>query len=219
VYDHHGQLWLTAGALRGVDGIGSFTMPDDARRLIEGVFGVDAEIPPGLDANAMAAIGQGFANLGQAQMNSLSLNQGYQRGGIDWWADAQTPSRLGEASSTVTLARWVDGRLRPWVDGAHGWAYSSLRMAERLIAANAPARDAKQQAVLNATLAELPAQGRWTVLLPLSLTAQGWIGEALAAPRKAQAARKLTWCYEPRMGLRLLETAALDSQTKEDPEA
>ena len=58
-----------------------------------------------------------------------------------------------------------------------------------------------------------------TVLLPLSLTAQGWIGEALAAPRKGQAARKLTWCYEPRMGLRLLEAAALDPQTKEDPEA
>ncbi len=219
VYAHHSQLWLTARALRGVDGIGGFTMPDDARRLIEGVFGVDTEIPPGLDANAMAAMGQGFANLGQAQMNSLSLNQGYQRGGIDWWADAQTPSRLGEASSTVTLARWVDGRLRPWVDGTHGWAYSSLRMAERLIAANAPARDAKQQAVLNSTLAELPAQGRWTVLLPLSLTAHGWIGEALAAPRKGQAARKLTWCYEPRMGLRLLEAAALDPQTKEDPEA
>jgi len=219
VYTHHGQNWLTARALRGVDGLGGFTMPDDARRLIEGVFGADAEIPPGLDANAMAAEGQGFADLGQAQMNSLTLSQGYQRGGIDWWADAKTPSRLGEASSTVTLARWVDGQLQPWVIGQHGWAYSSLRLAERLIAATAPAADTQQQAVLDATLATLPAQGRWTVLLPLALTAQGWVGEAMAAPRKGQPARRLRWLYDERTGLRLLEGSAADANTKEDPEA
>ena len=219
VYQHHGQNWLTARALRDDDGRGSFTMPDDARQLIEGVFGAEAEIPPGLDANAMAAEGQGFADLGQAQMNSLTLSQGYQRGGIDWWADAKTPSRLGEASSTVTLARWVDGRLQPWVSGRHGWAYSSLRMAERLIAATAPASDARQQAVLDATLAELPAQGRWAVLLALALTAQGWVGEALAAPRPGQPARRLRWLYDDRTGLRLLEGAATDASTKEDPEA
>ena len=219
VYAHHGQNWLTARALRGDNGHGRFTMPDDARQLIEGVFGSDADIPPGLDANALAAEGKGFADLTQAQMNTLTLNQGYQRKGIDWWADAKTPSRLGEASSTVTLARWVDGRLRPWVSGQHGWAYSSLRVAERLIAATAPPADARQQPALDATLAELPAQGRWTVLLPLTLTPQGWAGEALAAPRKGQAERRLLWCYDPRMGLRLLDDAATDLQTKEDPEA
>ena len=220
VYAHHGQNWLSARALRGTEGHdGGFTMPDDARRLIEGVFGADAEIPPGLDANAMAAEGQGFADLGQAQTNSLRLSQGYQRGGIDWWADAKTPSRLGEASNTVTLARWVDGRLQPWVIGQHGWAYSSLRMAERLIAATAPATDAAQQALLDATLLTLPAQGRWTVLLPLALTAQGWVGEALAAARKGQPARRLRWQYDDRTGLRLLEGAATDAATKEDPEA
>lgn len=79
VYPHHGQNWLTARALRGADGQGSFTMPDDARGLIEGVFGADADIPPGLDANALVAEGQGFADLTQAQMNTLTLSQGYQR--------------------------------------------------------------------------------------------------------------------------------------------
>ena len=214
VYAHHGQNWLTARALR----TGSFTMPDDARHLIEGVFGSEADIPPGLDANAMAAEGKGFADLTQAQMNSLRLSQGYQRGGIDWWTEAKTPSRLGEASSTVTLARWVDGRLEPWVKGAHGWAYSSLRMAERLIAATAPAADVRQQAVLDATLAELPAQGRWAVLLPLALTPDGWVGEALAAPRKGQAPRRLAWRYDTQTGLALFDAAAADPTLNEDPE-
>ena len=167
----------------------------------------------------MAAEGQGFAALTQAQMNTLKLTKGYERGGIDWWSEAKTPSRLGEASSTVTLARWDGGRLRPWVHGKHGWAYSSLRVAERLIAATAPAADAQQQAALDATLAELPAQGRWTVLLPLSHTAQGWVGEALAAPRSGQPSRRLSWHYDGQMGLRLLEATAAPEDIKEDPEA
>jgi len=222
VYDHHGQNWLSARALRGAGeaneaneaneaGQGSFTMPDDARRLIEGVFGTDADIPPGLDANAMTVLGQGFADQAQAQMNTLKLVLGYQRGGIDWWAEAKTPSRLGEASSMVSLARWQDGALRPWVGGEHGWAYSSLRLAERLIAATAPAADARQQVALDAVLATLPAQGRWTVLLPLALTPEGWVGEALAAPRRGQPARRLQWIYDTRTGLRLLESAQADN--------
>ena len=214
VYPHHGQIWRSALALRS----GAFTMPDDARQLIEGVFGSDAHIPPGLDVNALAAEGKGFADLTQAQMNTLKLDLGYQRGGIDWWADAKTPSRLGEASNTVALARWVDGALQPWEAGKHGWAYSSLRMAERLIAATAPAADARQQAALDTTLATLPAQGRWMVLLPMVLTPQGWVGEALAAARQGQAPRRLRWCYDSKTGLRLQDSPADAAQTTEDPE-
>ena len=216
VYSHHGQLWLTARALQS----GCFTMPDDARRLIEGVFGSDADIdiPPGLQANALAAEGLGYAAQTQAQMNTLKLAGGYTRGGIDWWSEAKTPSRLGEATSTVALARWVDGRLLPWVQRAHGWAYSSLRMAERLIDDTAPDPDVRRQAVIEATCAELPAQGRWTVLLPMTETAQGWVGDALAAPRKGQAPRRLTWHYDPQRGLRLFEPAAPDPTLTEDPD-
>ncbi|MDP1902140.1 MAG: CRISPR-associated helicase Cas3' [Rubrivivax sp.] len=214
VYPNHGQLWLTERALRE----GAFTMPDDARRLIEGVFGADADIPPGLETNVLAAEGQGYAAQTQAQMNTLTLSQGYQRGGIDWWTEAKTPSRLGDASSSVALARWVDGRLQPWVSRPHGWAYSSLRVAERLIAATAPEADARRQAALDATLAELPAQGRWTVLLPLTETAQGWVGQALAAARKGQAPRRLTWCYDEQRGLRLIDPAGTEPALKEDPE-
>lgn len=201
VYSHHGQLWLTALALRR----GAFTMPDDARRLIEDVFGADVDIPPGLEANALAAEGQGFAAQAQAQMNTLTLSTGYVRGGIDWWAEAKTPSRLGDASSTVALARWVDGRLEPWVNRDHGWAYSSLRVAERLIAANAPESDRLRQSALDAVLMQLPAQGRWTVVLPLTETPDGWVGEAMAVQREGQPPRRLAWCYDSQRGLRMAQ--------------
>lgn len=214
VYVNHAQLWLTARALRQ----GCFTMPADARRLIEGVFGADARSPPGLEASALAADGQGFAAQAQAQMNALKLATGYQRGGIDWWSEAKTPSRLGDASSAVTLARWVNGRLQPWVDRPHGWAYSSLRVAERLIAATAPESDPGRQAVLDALLMELPAQGRWTVVLPLTETPAGWVGEALAAPRQGQAPRRLRWRYDTRRGLQPIDVARAEPAMKEDPE-
>lgn len=214
VYAHHGQLWLTARSLLP----GAFKMPDDARALIESVFGAEADIPPGLDANALAAEGQGFAAQTQGQMNSLSLSQGYRRQGFDWWSEAQTPSRLGDASSTVTLARWDDGRLQPWVDRPHGWAYSSLRVAERLAAATAEPDDPALRAAVQATLVQLPAGGRWTVLLPLTSTPQGWVGQTLAAARKGQAPHRLTWIYDSEQGLRLLDTTA-PSDTQEDPEA
>ena len=210
VYPHHGQLWLTARALRE----GGFTMPDDARRLIETVFSNDDEdLPPGLQANAMAAVGLGYAALTQAQMNTLKLGSGYERGGIDWWSEAKTPSRLGDASSTVALARWEGGRLRPWVDRAHGWAYSSLRVAERLIADTAPATDPALQAAVEAARAEMPAKGSWAVLLPLVQGADGWVGAALAAARKGQAPRRLVWRYDAQRGLQMLKPSDTDIST------
>jgi CRISPR-associated endonuclease/helicase Cas3 len=109
VYPHHGQLWLTAKALRG----GRIAMPDDARQLIESVFGEDAAIPEGLQSNANAAEGRGYADASVAQQNTVKLATGYVRGGIDWWSEAKTPSRLGEASMNVLLARWEGDHLRP----------------------------------------------------------------------------------------------------------
>lgn len=213
VYPHHGQLWLTARSLRG----GSFTMPDDARSLIEGVFSANAELPAGLDANASAAEGAGFAAASQAQMNTVKLAHGYQRGGIDWWSEAKTPSRLGEESTTVVLARWDGNALHPWVDGLHGWDYSSLRVAERLIAeVDAPADPARRRAI-DATRADMPGQGRWSILLPLESTAQGWVGYALSAPQRKQPPRRLAWIYDKLTGLRQLDNDA--PANREDPEA
>ncbi len=214
VYANHAHLWLTAQALR----VGGFTMPDDARALIEGVFGSLAEVPPGLDANAMAAEGLGYAAQTQAQMNSLTLELGYRRPpGVDWWSEAQTPSRLGDASSTVTLARWADGKLRPWVDINHGWAYSSLRVAERLAAATAESPDPALRAAMQTTLAQMPTGGRWTVLLALTATPQGWVGETLAAARNGQPPRRLAWLYDSAHGLRLQGTTTT-KEINEDPE-
>lgn len=196
VYANHAQLWLTAQALRP----GQFSMPADARRLIEAVFG-ESDIPEGLRANANAADGQGYADASQARANTIRPALGYERGGIDWWGDAKTPTRLGEASTTVLLARWDGERLRPWAEGQHAWAYSSLRVAERLIAEAAPPADARLAAAIESLTPELPAQGRWSVLLVLTPQAGGWAGAALSQADKPGQRRQRRWLYDHQRGL------------------
>ena len=198
VYPHHGQLWLTAKALQG----GHITMPGDARQLIESVFGDATVIPEGLQTNANTAEGRGYADASVAQQNTVKLATGYVRGGIDWWSEAKTPSRLGEASMNVLLARWEGDCLRPWADGPHGWAYSSVRVAERLIAAAVEPASPARKAALEQLLPTLPNKGQWSVLLALDDTARGWVGQALSKPPRDKPAQKLTWAYDRLMGLR-----------------
>jgi CRISPR-associated endonuclease/helicase Cas3 len=197
VYPHHGQLWLTAKLLRN----GSIEMPRDARDLIEGVFGEDVEIPSGLLENANKFQGNVYANMSVAQQNTVKLADGYVRGGMDWWSEAKTPSRLGEATMTVILARWVGDCLYPWVDCEHGWAYSSLRVAERLIARRTEGETDVHEAVIRAVEELLPGKGKWSVLLPLKQSEHGWIGAAWTCKDERRGERKLEWRYDSRMGL------------------
>jgi len=205
VYPHHGQLWLTARALQS----GRFAMPDDARQLIEGVFGDEIEIPEGLQVNANQVEGNGYADASEAQQNTVKLATGYERAGIDWWSEAKTPSRLGEASTNVLLARWDGDQLRPWVKGKHGWAYSSLRVAERLIARTAEPDDPTRKAVFTALLETLPNKGQWSVLLALEETSEGWIGEAWSGETERKSATLKRWRYSEDFGLREIEASSV----------
>ncbi|MGB0955905.1 MAG: CRISPR-associated helicase Cas3' [Panacagrimonas sp.] len=200
VYPHHAQLWRTMKVLRK----GRLAMPDDARPFIEEVYANDEEMPEGLKKVTQDVEADGYANISIAQQNSLRLDAGYERGGIDWWSEAQTPSRLGEPSSSVILARWDKGKLKPWAQGdyslRHAWAYSCLRVAERLIAETAQDADVEKDKAILAALETMPNKGRWSVLLPLKETAEGFVGKAFNKPSCGEP--KLTrWRYDPKLGL------------------
>jgi len=122
IYPHHGQIWLTAKFLRE----GGFSMPEDARCLIEGVFGEQVEHPPGLHRSAERVEGENWARANFAAAEALSLNTGYNRSGMNWHADDETPTvgaldewqtpastRAGEVTTTVRLAIWEAGRIVP----------------------------------------------------------------------------------------------------------
>ena len=83
-------------------------MPEDARMLIEGVYGEDTEcMPPALEDMHYQVLGEYAANRRQARLNSLKLDTGYEANDLTWWDDTMTPTRLGEPSTTVCLARWT----------------------------------------------------------------------------------------------------------------
>jgi CRISPR-associated endonuclease/helicase Cas3 len=201
VYPDHGQLWLTAQALRRC----SIAMPQDARTLIEGVFGEAAEIPEGLQHSADRAQAKGYADASQAQANTLTFEAGYSADGTDWWSETKTPSRLGEPTVSVVLARWEGDSLQPWAshdDPRQAWAYSTVRVAERLIARAVEPESPARKAAIEAAREALPGQGRWSVLLPLDETPNGCVAQAWAAPRAGHEEQLVLWCYDRLTGLR-----------------
>jgi CRISPR-associated endonuclease/helicase Cas3 len=206
VYPDHAQLWRSAKLI----GAGQFTMPDDARRLIETVFAEDAEAPPGLQASANAAEGRGYGDSSLAQQHTLKLLEGYVRGAIDWWSEAKTTTRLGEDSTAVLLARWEGNRLRPWIhrdDPRHAWAYSTVRVATRLIARPVEPASLARQVELQRVMDSLPDKGKWSVLLPLEQIDGAFIGAAWAGPQGREPERQQAWAYDDRTGLRVRPAA------------
>ena len=208
VYGHHGQLWLTAKVLQK----GSFTMPADARYLIESVFSETETLPESLSKNAMKAEGQDMSEASLAQLNTLKIDGGYKRGEIlDWWGESKTPSRLGEETMEVMLAKWVDGNLQRWADGV--WTYSMVKVAARLLAkADAPT-DVTQKEAYAQLQQSLPSQGKWCILLPLTKRADNvWESQAWTAGNEKSGKKPelQTWLYDTNFGLRAakLQTGA-----------
>lgn len=200
VYDHHGQLWLTAKLLEKQ---GKFNMPDDARILIEGVYGmeVQSDIPDALLHRSSEAEGSDRADASLARLNALTLEVGYDDSVTNrWWDEAKTPTRLGEPTVQVYLAKWQDGKLKPWYfDKEHAWALSSVSMRAFWISGEAGQADIPNEE-LERCKASLPAQGKWGVLLPLRpISATEWEGQAI---RKVKEKEELvTMSYDATLGL------------------
>ena len=203
VYGHHGQLWLTAKVLQK----GSFTMPSDARSLIETVFSETETLPESFSKNALKTEGQEMSEASLAQLNTLKIDGGYKRGEIgDWWGESKTPSRLGEETMEVMLAKWLDGNLQRWAEGV--WTYSMVKVAARLLARVDAPLDAMQKTAYLHLQQTLPSQGKWCVLLPLTQRTDGvWEGQAWTAgnEKSGKEPELLTWLYDADFGLRMAE--------------
>jgi CRISPR-associated endonuclease/helicase Cas3 len=210
VYPHAGQLWLTA---RELVTRGAYAMPDDARDLIEGVFGGDAEYPAALQRRSSEAEGRDWAAVNVAFASRLKIGTGYERGfGGEWLADDAAPAlggedgwelvvatRLGEATVTLRIARWVEGQIDPWypdVEADVAWEMSSVRAIARHF--KAPVIERSVAATFEATTQSLPDQGRWSILLPFARNDKG-VWKTLATDLRG---RERCWVYSETAGLR-----------------
>lgn len=197
VYPNHGQLWRTMQLLRDA---GGFSMPDDARALVEGVYDDQVETPEGLIAATLDAEGDNRARASQAFANALDLDAGYDAAEANvshWASETKTPTRLGEETSTLWLARWDGRHLDPWRDaGSNPWHTSSLTVRSHLVASVITHGDIPAAEIARC-VASLPGQGRWGVLVPLiSEDNQQWHASAMDAQQKSR-----TLEYSPVTGL------------------
>ncbi|RJQ70258.1 MAG: CRISPR-associated helicase Cas3' [Desulfobacteraceae bacterium] len=134
IYPHVGQLWMTVRLLL-CDGKGKFTMPEDARSLIEGVYSPESEcaIPESLLETSMDAVGEKMMQQSMASLNALKLDKGYTRSSGDWDEETRIPTRLTEEETvSVALANFNNGKLQPYAKGNHHeWALSAVKIPER----------------------------------------------------------------------------------------
>lgn len=132
VYRHVGQLWLTQRLLAQA---GKLSMPGDARRLIEGVYGIEAqfEIPDTLEKLSLMAEGDASGKKGMANLNNLNLSKGYTWASAEdsggWEEEAKIPTRLGDDTVRVALVRADGDGWRPYAEEADfAWDLSTVQV-------------------------------------------------------------------------------------------
>ncbi|AFM27181.1 CRISPR-associated helicase/endonuclease Cas3 [Desulfomonile tiedjei] len=173
VYEAHGHLWRTARLLQSK---GGWTMPDDARDLIEGVYGEEGEeIPGGLMKKQNDAEGRRRAEGAQGRFNALQVTAGYERQFGSLFADAAAPTRLGEPSVTLRLAIRSGERILPLYEHhLHAWMLSEVQVRESLVAKSRATEKEKQQAA-----ATMRDRGKWSELIILEQARDClWTGKA-----------------------------------------
>ncbi len=198
VYTSHGRLWLTATLL---DKNGGWTMPDDARELIESVFSYEheTEIPETLQEPDMESDTQNMVSRSLARINVLKLEDGYSVTPNQWLDDTQAMTRLGETTTTVRLARWDGKVLRPWHDrGDFPWNMSQVNINTKRVYSEMEGKNTELADAVQSLKSTLADRGKWTVLVPLIEGKNGcWQGYA-----KNMQDERVTLLYSPDTGLR-----------------
>ncbi|MBI4002403.1 MAG: CRISPR-associated helicase Cas3' [Nitrospira defluvii] len=193
VYPDHGKLWLTA---RWLSKNGGFDLPRQARDMIEAVYDDAAfdSLPEGLKEIALKAEGACRADQGVARGNLLAFDEGYSPTSLQWQDEGEAPTRLGEKTVRLRLARLVDGVLQPWAQTMTGmeWALSELTVPSRLIA-----KESERMAAALATARfTMPDEGRYVVIVALEEDGETWRGYA-----KSMRDEEVCVAYSSVMGL------------------
>lgn len=184
VYDDPGVLWRT---LRELERRRRLVLPDDARALVEAVYGA-REVPSSLEKRAMQSEGKELSHASVAQQAALKPGMGYLREGIDWSSECRTTTRLGEPTVTLRLARvGPDGAVTPWSTALARhlhWPLSQVSVARRLICSGAP----EDEALRKSAESTQPFLGDDIVTLPLRETADGhWECRGIAEQRQGNS--------------------------------
>ncbi len=176
VYEHHGQLWLTADWFKRKM---KFLMPDDAREMIEFVYGEDSinKFPEVLTRREDQAGGGDRAMAGLAQYNSLQLQAGYLPDGMRWMEDEKIPTRIGDIRNTVRLGKVENGQIEPYYfTGQQGdWVLSDVSISRNWVAKESEADFEMIKKVKDT----MPDKGKYCIVVLLEQHDNDYIGHVL----------------------------------------
>lgn len=181
VYENTGTLWRTMDVLLGSGSIVSPGTPDDAsgvRRLVEAVYGEARPLPLGLQAAAGKVGGKTLAQQSQANYNTLNLAKGYCEEAGTWEHTGSTPTRLGDDSETIYLAREGGDGLEPFLpEGRYPWEMSAVRIRGQELKLTESWR-LRFDPALKALRRKVPLLADEHVfVLPLAPDGEAWIAE------------------------------------------
>jgi CRISPR-associated endonuclease/helicase Cas3 len=202
VYPDHGRLWLTQWTLDRFCGLPLRSR--SPRELIEAVYGDAAadRIPSGLQRRADKAVGERISHRSIASLNALEFGKGLTSAAGAWDSDTRTPTRLGEETRTIRLARWDGATLEPWAESSdrrRAWRMSEISVLAHRVAFVVP-QDASCAAAMEKETSSW-AERRFDppIILPLVRTCSGhWTCDVLDS-----AGCQIRAKYDPEVGLRL----------------
>lgn len=167
-YPNHALLWRTAHKLFGQ---GQVNIPEDLRNLLEYVYSdpPSTDTPSCLEEYDAEAEGNEWGDSSMAKINILKLEKGYTLQG-KWQDDEPTPTRLGEPTQTVRLAKInTQNQLEPYFQSKqsphHSWALSEVSIRSSKLHGLQPC--ATWQAAIDATLKTWPKSQRFHLLVPV----------------------------------------------------
>lgn len=202
VYPDIGQLWLTQRVLLAAGCILSPGLPGETgsvRSLVEAVYGEAVDpVPEALQKATRDELGKQLAESSQAYFNALKLHKGYcQDSSQRWYEDTRVPTRLGDESLTLYLAKETEAGLQPLIDAEQfAWEQSAVRIDARVLNALAPEWQTRFGSAIDVLrqryrLLEDPA-----FVLPLVPDGDAWV--ALGCDKKGRIVRMR---YDDRAGL------------------
>lgn len=198
VYEDHGRLWLTANFLSSRKFI---RIPEDMRLAIEEIYGDKSEekIPEDLLQRSLNANTDDLVQKSQARMNSIDFESGYMMPDHEWWDETVTPTRLGEPTVTLRLAKWENGELRPWVNAMkNSWSLSEVSVRQKKVKFEAKPNNPQLAEAIEKVKQKWPGYKKvFCILVPMVRTKEGhWIGEGLDGEKEPIELR-----YSARFGL------------------
>jgi len=203
VYPNHAALWLTARELTRRQVL---RFPEDARAMIEAVYGngVEIEAPSALFDTWLKTEGKDHSAVAIARSAVLPLTEGYPGAVGAWHDDVRMPTRLGEPQTQLRLARWEGGALRPWCGGNDwfSWRLSEVTVLRHWVATEDQSGDPALAKATTDVRSGWPERYDDSVLVPLVQVGNDvaeWEGRARDSNDRA-----VSLIYDQAAGLRIL---------------